>query len=173
MARVKKIVQDLKDFSHVDEAEWQEADLNDGLESTLNVVWNELKYKAEVVREYGDLPPVRCIAGADQSGVHEPAGQCRPGHRRAAAPSRVRSGTEGDQVWVEVEDTGKGMSPEVRKRIFEPFFTTKPVGKGTGLGLSLSYDIIVKRHGGRFDVDSTPGQGTTIRVWLPIAGPRE
>jgi signal transduction histidine kinase len=71
---------------------------------------------------------------------------------------------------VEIQDTGKGMAPDVTRRIFEPFFTTKPVGKGTGLGLSLSYDIVVKRHGGRIDVASHPGQGSSFRVWLPIAG---
>lgn len=80
----------------------------------------------------------------------------------------VRSGFENKHVWFEVSDTGKGMSPEVCKRIFEPFFTTKPIGKGTGLGLSISYDIVVKRHGGRFDVSSEPGQGTTFRLWLPV-----
>jgi two-component system, NtrC family, sensor kinase len=172
LGRVKKIVQDLKEFSHVDEAEWQDANINDGLESTLNVVWAELKYKADVVREYGELPPVRCIAAQINQvfmNMLVNAAQAIDGHGTIG----VRSGTQGNEIWVEIKDTGKGMPPEVRKRMFEPFFTTKPVGKGTGLGLSLSYDIIVKRHGGRFDVDSTPGQGTTIRVWLPVAGPKE
>ena len=85
----------------------------------------------------------------------------------------VRSGEENGHVWFEVADTGKGMPPEVCKRIFEPFFTTKPVGKGTGLGLSISYDIIVKKHHGRFDVSSIPGEGTTFRIWLPIKGKQE
>jgi len=170
LARVKKIVQDLKEFSHVDEAEWQDADLNEGIESTLNVVWAELKYKAEVVREFARLPPVRCIAAQVNQvfmNLLVNAAQAIDGHGTIT----VRSGCTGDQAWVEVSDTGKGMSPEVQKRMFEPFFTTKPVGKGTGLGLSLSYDIIVKRHGGHFDVSSTSGKGTTIRVWLPVAGP--
>ena len=82
----------------------------------------------------------------------------------------VRSGAENNQAWFEIEDTGQGMSEEVRNRIFEPFFTTKPVGKGTGLGLSISYDIIVKKHGGNLDVRSTPGKGTCFRIWLPIDG---
>jgi hemerythrin-like metal-binding protein len=169
LTRVKKIVQDLKDFSHVDEAEWQEADLNEGIESTLNVVSNEIKYKAEVVREYGKLPPVRCIAAQVNQVLMNllvNAAQAIDGRGTIA----VRSGVEGPSVWIEVQDTGKGMSPEVQKRIFEPFYTTKPVGKGTGLGLSLSYDIIVKRHGGRFDVKSEPNQGSTFRIWLPVAG---
>jgi hemerythrin-like metal-binding protein len=172
LSRVKKIVQDLKEFSHVDEAEWQEADINEGLESTLNVVWAELKYKADVVRDYGRLPPVRCIpAQVNQVFMNllVNAAQAIDGHGTIT----VRSGVDGDKVWVEIQDTGKGIPPEIVKRIFEPFFTTKPVGKGTGLGLSLSYDIIVKRHGGHFDVSSAPENGSTFRVWLPIVGPRD
>ncbi|MBI5898869.1 MAG: hemerythrin domain-containing protein [Rhodocyclales bacterium] len=170
LARVKKIVQDLKEFSHVDEAEWQDADLNQGLESTLNVVWAELKYKADVIRELGRLPPVRCIpAQVNQVIMNLLVNAAQAIEKRGTIT--VRSGANGEQAWIEVEDTGKGMPPEVAKRIFEPFFTTKPVGKGTGLGLSLSYDIIVKRHGGRFEVSSTLGKGTAIRVWLSIAGP--
>lgn len=169
LTRVKKIVQDLKDFSHVDEAEWQEADLNEGIESTLNVVSNEIKYKAEVVRQYGQLPPVRCIAAqVNQVLMNLLVNAAQAIENRGTIT--VRSGIDGPLVWIEVQDTGKGMSPEVQKRIFEPFYTTKPVGKGTGLGLSLSYDIIVKRHGGRFDVRSEPNQGSIFRLWLPVAG---
>jgi len=81
----------------------------------------------------------------------------------------LRSGVDGETAWVEIADTGNGMSPEVQKRIFEPFFTTKPVGKGTGLGLSMSYDI-VRKHGGKISVSSTPGKGSTFQVRLPIHG---
>ncbi|MBI4997482.1 MAG: bacteriohemerythrin [Rhodocyclales bacterium] len=172
LSRVKKIVQDLKEFSHVDEAEWQVADLNEGMESTLNVVANELKYKAEVVRQYGQLPPVRCIpAQVNQVLMNLLVNAAQAIESRGTIT--VRSGCDGQLAWIEVQDTGKGMSAETQKRIFEPFFTTKPVGKGTGLGLSLSYDIIVKRHGGRFDVTSEPNAGSTFRVWLPVAGPSD
>jgi two-component system NtrC family sensor kinase len=82
----------------------------------------------------------------------------------------LRSGQENGNAWVEIADSGKGMSEDTRRRMFEPFFTTKPVGQGTGLGMSLAYDII-KKHGGSFDVSSTLGAGTTMRIWLPIAGP--
>jgi hemerythrin-like metal-binding protein len=168
--RVKKIVQDLKDFSHIDEAELHNTDLNAGLESTLNVVWNELKYKADVVRRYGELPPVRCIAGQiNQVFMNLLVNAAQAIEQRGTIT--VSSGREGDEAWIAIADTGRGMTPEVKKRVFEPFFTTKPVGKGTGLGLSLSYDIVVKKHGGRFDVESEPGVGSTFRIWLPIAGP--
>ncbi len=169
LERVKKIVSDLKDFSHVDEAEWQEADLNAGLESTLNVVWNELKYKAQVVRDYGQLPLVRCIpAQLNQVFMNLLVNAAQAIAERGTIT--LRSGAGGDEVWLEVTDTGCGMTPEVQKRIFEPFYTTKPVGKGTGLGLSVSYDI-VKKHGGRIEVESTVGRGTTFRVMLPVRGP--
>lgn len=170
LARVKKIVQDLKDFSHVDEAELQDADLNEGMESTLNVVWSELKYKAEVVRQYGQLPPVRCIPAQINQVLMNllvNAAQAIDSHGTIT----VRSGTAGQDAWIEVEDTGKGMTPETQKRIFEPFYTTKPVGSGTGLGLSLSYDIVAKRHGGRFEVKSIPNHGSTFRIYLPVTGP--
>ncbi|MFN4341058.1 MAG: bacteriohemerythrin [Azonexus sp.] len=172
LGRVTKIVQDLKDFSRVDQAEYQLADLNRALESTLNVVWNELKYKADVVRELGDIPEVECIpAQINQVFMNLLVNAAQAIETRGRIT--VRSGTENGHVWFEVADTGKGMSPEVCKRVFEPFFTTKPVGQGTGLGLSISYDIIVKKHHGRFDVSSTPGEGTTFRLWLPLRGARD
>ncbi|QRJ65759.1 PAS domain-containing protein [Azospira restricta] len=168
LQRVSRIVRDLKNFSRVDEAEWQSADLNAALESTLNVVWNELKYKAEVVRELDGIPAVECVpAQINQVFMNLliNAVQAIPERGRIT----LRSGSGDGCVWFEVADTGCGMPEAVQKRIFEPFFTTKPVGKGTGLGLSISYDIVVKKHGGRFDVSSAPGAGTTFRITLPVA----
>jgi len=168
LERVKKIVANLKDFSHVDEAEWQEADLNAGLDSTLNVVWNEIKYKADVVKQLAVLPPVYCIAAQiNQVFMNLLVNAAQAIDQKGTIT--LRSGVEGGSVWIEVADTGLGMSAEVQKRIFEPFFTTKPVGKGTGLGLSMSYDIIHK-HGGSIVVTSEPGKGTVFRVQLPILG---
>lgn len=167
LSRVTKIVQDLKDFSHVDHTGHQQANLNAAMESTLNVVWNEIKYKAEVIRQFGDIPLVDCIpAQINQVFMNllVNAAQAIPTQGKIF----VRSGFEHEHVWFEIEDTGHGMSDEVRQRIFEPFFTTKPVGKGTGLGLSISYDIIVKKHRGRMDVTSKPGLGTCFRLWLPL-----
>ncbi len=169
LERVRKIVADLKDFSRLDQADWQEADLNAGIECTLNVVRNEIKYKAEVVREYdAKLPPVRCLpAQINQVVMNLLVNAAHAIEERGIIT--VRSGHDAEWAWIEVADTGRGMSPEVLKCIFDPFYTTKPVGKGTGLGLSISYDIVDK-HGGHIDVSSEPGRGTTFRVWLPLAG---
>lgn len=169
--RVQKIVANLKDFSRVDQAEWQVADLLAGLESTLAVAAHELKYKADVRRELMPLPPVRCMpAQINQVFLNllVNAAQAIPDHGTIT----LKSGSAADRVWIEIADTGCGMDEATRRRIFEPFFTTKPVGTGTGLGLSLTWDIIQK-HGGSIDVKSAPGQGTAIRVWLPVAGPPE
>lgn len=166
ITRVKKIVQDLKDFSHVDEAEWQWTDLHHGLDATLNIVWNELKYKAEVIKEYGSLPEIECYPSQLNQVFMNLL--VNAGHAiEACGTITIRTGTEAEQVWVEIADSGKGIAPEHLTRIFEPFFTTKPVGKGTGLGLSLSYGIIQKHHG-HIEVDSTPGKGTTFRIYLPV-----
>jgi two-component system NtrC family sensor kinase len=166
LERVRKIVADLKDFSRLDQAEWQEADLNAGIECTLNVVWNELKYKAEVLREYdAELPRVPCLpAQVNQVVMNLLINAAHAIDERGTIT--VRSGHDAQWAWIEVADTGHGMPPEVLKHIFDPFYTTKPVGKGTGLGLSISYDIVSK-HGGHIDVTSKPGHGTTFRVCLP------
>jgi two-component system NtrC family sensor kinase len=166
--RVRKIVQDLKDFSHVDaRREWEWADLHKGIDSTLNIVNNEIKYKADVVKQYGVLPEVLCLP----SELNQVFMNLLVNAAHAVSKERgtliVRTGTEGREVWVEVEDDGSGISADNLKRIFDPFFTTKPVGKGTGLGLSLSYGI-VKKHAGRIEVDSEVGRGTRFRVSIPI-----
>ena len=169
LSRVKKIVQDLKDFSRVDQADWQEADLNAGLESTLNVVRHEVKYKADVVKALTPLPSVLCLAGQ----LNQVFMNLIVNASHAIAERGVitlASGVQDGWAWVQVDDSGSGMSDEVRRRIFEPFYTTKDVGKGTGLGLSLSFSI-VKRHGGEIQVRSTPGVGSAFRVWVPIGGP--
>ncbi|MES2718843.1 MAG: ATP-binding protein [Pseudomonadota bacterium] len=169
LARVKKIVQDLKDFSRVDQADWQLADLNAGLESTLNVVRHELKYKAQIVRRLAPLPLVHCLAGQLNQvfmNLIVNASQAISGQ----GVITLASGTQDGWVWVQVDDSGAGMPEAVQRRIFEPFYTTKAVGQGTGLGLSLSFSI-VQRHGGLIQVRSQPGVGSQFRVWVPVAGP--
>ena len=164
--RVKKIVQDLKDFSRVDAGDdWEHANLVKGLESTLNIVQNEIKYKAAVVKELQPLPEVPCLPMQLNQvfmNLLVNAAQAIPDKGTIT----LRSGCDDRNVWIEVGDDGCGMSAEVQGRIFEPFFTTKPVGKGTGLGLSVSYSI-VRKHQGTIELDSAPGRGTTFRVVLP------
>ncbi|MCX6895317.1 MAG: ATP-binding protein, partial [Verrucomicrobia bacterium] len=167
LGRVKKIVQDLKDFSRVDQSDWQEADLNLGLESTLNVVRHEIKYKAEVSKDFGELPLVRCLAGQlNQVFMNLIVNAAHAINQRGEI--RLRTLHADDFVCVEVSDNGCGMSPEIQARIFEPFFTTKEVGKGTGLGLATVYGI-VKQHEGWVEVTSDIGKGTTFHVFYPAA----
>ena len=165
LQRVKRIVQGLKDFSHVDKSEKQWANLESNLDTTINIVWNELKYKAELKREFGAIPELECIPSQLNQvfmNLLMNAAQSIEGHGHIT----VRTGHDENSVWVEVEDTGQGIRPEHRDRIFDPFFTTKAVGTGTGLGLSISYGI-VRKQGGRIEVRSEVGQGSTFRVVLP------
>jgi two-component system, NtrC family, sensor kinase len=171
LQRVSRIVMDLKNFSHPDNSGCELADLEQGLESTLRVVWNELKYKCEVVKIYAGLPRVVCRPFQLNQvfmNLLVNAGQAI----ETKGTITLRTGFDEVWVWVEVADTGKGIPAEHLVRIFDPFFTTKPVGKGTGLGLSLAYGI-VKKHGGRIEVQSTVGEGSRFRVWLPRVSPVE
>lgn len=167
--RVKTIISAMKDFSHIEEEEFKLADLHRGIETTLNVVNNELKYKAEVVQDFGDLPEVECIISQINQVVMNLLVNAAHAIEEFGKIT-VRTRHSDDNVIIEVEDTGKGISQEHLNRIFEPFFTTKPVGKGTGLGLSLSFNIIEK-HSGNITAASTPGQGTCFRITLPVAQP--
>ncbi|NMF88205.1 ATP-binding protein [Aromatoleum petrolei] len=168
LQRVGRIVGDLKDFSRIDSspAEWGDVNLNHCLDATLKVVAGAIGEKAEVVRDYATLPPVRgnavqlnqiflnillnAVHAIDHHGTITLRTWCRL-----------------DEVCVEIADTGCGMAPDVSDRMFDPFYTTRPIGQGTGLGLSVAYSI-AQKHGGRFEVDSTQGQGTSVRLWLPI-----
>jgi signal transduction histidine kinase len=169
LQRVTRIVADLKDFAHVEELEWQEGNIEQGLDSTLNVVWNELKYKAQVIKEYGHPPAIECmLPQLNQVFMNLLVNAAQAIDENGTIT--IRTGSVGEEVWVEIVDTGKGIPPEILPQIFNPFFTTKPVGKGTGLGLSVSYSI-VKNHSGRIEVESKVGKGTTFRVWLPVKQP--
>jgi len=166
--RVRKIVQDLKDFSRVDaHQEWQWADLHHGIDSTLNIVNNEVKYKADIVKEYGAMPEVECLPSQINQVIMNIVVNGAQAIQGPRGRITIRTGTVADQVWIEIADNGCGIPPAIRSRIFDPFFTTKPVGTGTGLGLSLSYGIIQK-HRGRIDVQSEEGVGTVFRIELPI-----
>ncbi len=166
LQRVRRIVQDLKDFSRVGEVQRQLVDLHPGIDSTLNIVASEIGKRARIEKEYGDIPLIEGVpAQLNQVFMNllMNASQAINGE----GVITIRTGHETGWVWVEVADTGSGIQPEHLGRIFEPFFTTKPVGQGTGLGLSLSYGIVAQ-HGGRIDVRSEPGDGSAFRVWLPL-----
>jgi PAS domain S-box-containing protein len=164
--RMKQIVENLKSFARLDEAEYKMADLNQGLESTLNIVWNELKYKAKVTKSYGELSQTMCNPGQlNQVFMNLLINAAQAIEHQGEIDIATRQ--VGDTIVIEISDTGCGIPPDKLNRIFEPFFTTKPVGKGTGLGLSIVYDIVAK-HGGEIAVDSRPGQGTRFTINLPI-----
>ena len=169
ITRVRKIVQDLKDFSRLDSSQdWQKADIHRGLDSTLNIIQNEVKYRADVVRDYGDIPEIECLPSQLNQVFMNLLVNAAHAIEGPRGTITLRTGQSGGEVWVEVADTGKGIPEDIRARIFDPFFTTKPVGMGTGLGLSLAYGII-RKHNGRIEVESEVGRGTTFRVTLPVA----
>ncbi|NDP60114.1 MAG: PAS domain-containing protein [Oxalobacteraceae bacterium] len=174
IVRVRQIVQDLKDFSRVDNfMEWQWTNLHRGIDSTLNIVSNEVKYTADVVRDYGTLPDIECLPSqlnqVIMNLIVNAAQAIGPARGTITIRTRCSEDTD-DSVSIEISDTGSGISTETQARIFDPFFTTKAIGKGTGLGLSMAYGIIQK-HRGQITVESVVGTGSTFRITLPIHQP--
>ncbi|HEV2827912.1 MAG TPA: ATP-binding protein [Pyrinomonadaceae bacterium] len=165
--RVRDIVQNLRLFSRLDEAEFKQINLSEGIDSTIRLLSRYyMSSRIALHREYGELPPVGCYAGQ--------LNQVWMNLLSNAAQSIVDKGevfistsVEDDWAVVRVSDTGSGIEPDLMQRIFDPFFTTKPVGEGTGLGLSISYGII-ERHRGTITVESKPGSGTTFTVKIPL-----
>ncbi len=163
--RVRKIVGDLKNFAHPGNEKIKLMDINKGIESTLNVVNNEIKYKAKVIKDFGDIPMVE--------GFSQQINQVFMNILVNAAQAIEKTGEihiktelEGKGVKISISDTGSGIDEKNISKIFDPFFTTKPVGKGTGLGMNIAYNII-KKHKGSIDIKSKPGSGTTFIIRLP------
>lgn len=166
--RVRNIVQNLKTFSRLDDNGVKAVDLRECITSTISIAWNEIKYKATLEEDYGQIPPVRCHAQQiNQVLLNLLVNAAQAMDEQGIIG--IKTWQEGDKACISVSDTGCGIPDHIRNRIFEPFFTTKDVGKGTGLGLSISYDII-KKHNGTIDVASTPGKGTTFTIRLPFGG---
>jgi PAS domain S-box-containing protein len=174
--RIRRIVQSMKDFAHPGSNDFQAADLNRMIESTIVVASNEWKYVADVVRDYDEqLPPVPCLASEFNQVILNMI--VNAAHAIAETDSS-RAGTKGSIAVrtrvtdhfaeITIADTGTGMTEEVRKKIFDPFFTTKEVGKGTGQGLAISHTVIVEKHRGKIDVTSEPGRGTTFVIRIPL-----
>lgn len=174
--RIIKIVGSLKNFSRIDQsADLVEFDVNGGIESTLVVAWNEIKYVADVRKRLEPVPMIRCKANEINQvflNILVNAAQAIAGLRRSEKGILdIRTAQQGKNVIIAIGDDGPGIPEAIQNKIFDPFFTTKEPGKGTGLGLSISYDIIVNKHGGALWMESSPGAGTTFFISLPIAGP--
>ncbi|MEM1427714.1 MAG: ATP-binding protein [Cyanobacteria bacterium P01_H01_bin.130] len=186
--RIKEIVLSLRIFSRLDEAELKFTNIPGGVESTLTILGHRLKQlpdrcAIEVVRDYGEMPLVKCYAGQLNQvlmnlianavdAIEEDIARRESVDLKSFPQSQITVTTrvKGDRCVIAIADSGPGMPPEVRDRIFDPFFTTKPVGKGTGMGLAISYQIVTEKHGGRLTCTSQPGQGTTFAIELPING---
>jgi len=165
--RVRKIVQNLKSFSRVDQSNYTVTDINQCLDDTLNMIWNELKYKCTVKKDYGDLPQTLCYPQQlNQVFMNLLVNAAQAIENQGEIVITTRASAQ--EITIAIADTGGGIPLENLARIFEPFFTTKEVGKGTGLGLSITYDIVTKKHGGKIEVESEVGKGTTFVVTLPI-----
>ncbi|MDO6385127.1 PAS domain-containing protein [Uliginosibacterium sp. 31-12] len=170
LQRVRKIVLDLRDFSRTGEQDWGFADLHRGLDATLNILANELKYKCKVHKAYGRIPEIECVISQLNQVFMNLLVNAAQAIETQGDITITSCMVGEDQVSISIADTGQGISPEHFKHIFDPFFTTKPIGVGTGLGLSLVFGI-VNRHHGRIEVSSEVGQGTTFRILLPIRQP--
>ena len=184
--RIREIVLSLRNFSRMDEAEMKAVDIHEGIESTLTILQNRLKARAErpeikIIREYADLPAVECYAGqlnqafmnilANAIDALESMNETREFAEIEAHPNTITIRTAvlpDQQVEIVIADNGPGIPEEMRSRIFDPFFTTKPVGQGTGMGMSITYSIVVEKHKGRIHCTAAAGQGTEFAIQIPI-----
>ncbi|XGV95298.1 MAG: PAS domain S-box protein [Leptolyngbya sp. BL-A-14] len=187
--RIREIVLSLRNFSRLDEAEVKAVDIHDGINSTLTILQNRLKARAErpeiqVVKNYGQLPLVECYPGqlnqvfmnilANAIDALEEANAQQTYEEIKENPNKITIQTSLlDSKWIKISisDNGTGMPESVCQRIFDPFFTTKAVGKGTGMGMSISYQIVAEKHGGQLDCSSNPGEGTEFTIRIPIQPP--
>lgn len=174
--RIREIIQSLRNFSRLDEAEVKVVDIHEGIDSTLMILQHRLQQLSghqtvEIVKEYGDLPKVECMAGQlNQVFMNILSNAVDALEGIADPPPRIEIRTTcvgNDQIAIQISDNGRGMTAEVKNRLFDPFFTTKPVGKGTGLGLSIGHEIVVRKHGGTLTCESAPNQGATFTITIP------
>jgi two-component system NtrC family sensor kinase len=173
LTRVTKIIQNLRDFSRIDQAEaFDEYDINHGIEATLVVAKNAVKHHADVITEFADVPQIPCNASpVNQVFLNilvNAAQAIESQHRETNGSIKIKTYTDDIHVICRIIDDGPGIPANIIEKIFDPFFTTKPAGKGTGLGLSVSYDIIVRKHKGELLVSSEVGKGTEFTIKLPI-----
>jgi PAS domain S-box-containing protein len=184
--RIREIVLSLRNFSRLDEAEVKDVNVHDGIDSTLTILHNRLKGKAErpeiqIVKAYGNLPLVECYAGqlnqvfmniiSNAIDALDERDQQRSYKDAELNPSIISIQTEvtsKNSIRICIADNGAGIEEQVKQRLFDPFFTTKPIGKGTGLGLSISYQIVTEKHNGKLWCNSIPGQGTQFTIEIPL-----
>ena len=162
---MSRIVTDIRTFSRSDKGQTHPESINKIIDSVINVVWNAVKNRVKIEKDYGDLPPLHCNAqqlGQVFLNLLVNASQAMD----SRGVIKIRTFVEGKNLCIQISDNGHGMSPEVMDRIFEAFFTTKGAEEGTGLGLSITKDI-VKKHNGTISVESQVGKGTTFTVLLP------
>lgn len=168
LVRIRDIVQNLRNFARADDDRQREMDVHEGLEATLKIVWNEIKYKCVVNKKYGNIPKILCCPGQINQvflNVFLNAAQAI----LEKGQIDIETAATANDVVVKISDTGCGIAPENISKIFDPFFTTKEEGKGMGLGLAVSHGII-KKHGGRIEVQSQVGSGSCFSVYLPLKG---
>jgi signal transduction histidine kinase len=174
VARITEIVSSLRNFSRIDhEGKIEQYDINEALESTLTVARNEIKYVAEVEKDFSVVPLIECIGSeinqvllniiVNASQAIESQGESDRGR------IHIRTYADKDYIYCEITDNGPGIPKSIISRVFDPFFTTKEAGEGIGLGLNISYDIVVNKHGGDLLVESAPGKGATFTIKLPRA----
>ncbi|HBB34608.1 MAG TPA: ATP-binding protein [Cyanobacteria bacterium UBA8803] len=181
--RLTKIVGSLHSFSHMDESNRKPANIHECIESTLIILHNRLKHGMEVIKDYGDLPPVNCYSGqlsqvfmniisnaidALTDKVNEQGANLKEWKPKIEIHTNLLQHSEADWVSILIQDNGPGIPLAIQQRIFEMFFTTKPVGKGTGLGLAISHQIVTQKHGGELLMRSEPRTGTEFQILLPL-----
>ncbi len=171
LIRVKDIVLNLKSFVRLDETGSIEANINECIEATLKIVWNELKYNCEIVKEYGELPMLQCVPGQLNQVFMNLLVNASHSIKENGIIT-IQTEATSSEIIIRIIDTGEGIPEENLKELFTPFFTTKPVGQGTGLGLSISYGI-VEKHNGRIDVESKVGKGSCFTIHLPLNNSNE
>ncbi len=168
MSRVIDIVASLKTFARMDQDDVHRVNINEVIESNLKIVWNEIKYKCTVEKNFGDLPDLACYP----SQLHQVFTNLLVNASQAIEESgiiKITTNFDGHNIKISIADSGSGIPKECLDKIFDPFFTTKPIGIGTGLGLSVTYGIIQNHHG-QIDIQSEINKGTTVMITLPLDG---
>jgi len=173
LERISRIVTSMRMFSRIDQTgEKVEYDINEGIKDTLVIANNEIKYQADVETSFDEIPKVLVNGGQINQVwlnlIINAVYAIKEQHNGAKGLIKISTACEEGYIICEIEDNGTGISDNIKDKIFNPFFTTKPIGKGTGLGLGIAYDIIVNKHNGKIDVDSTIGQGAKFIIRLPI-----